>query len=62
MAKRKAYFVEYNAKYVGFYKTLRGALNLVARKGYTNDYDNVTRIVDNEGNMYDIFSGKEIEY
>lgn len=55
--KIRAYFVEYNGQYVGIYKTLRGALNLISRKGYKNDYDNTVRLVDDKGNMYNTING-----
>jgi len=58
--KIRAYFVDYNGKYVGIYKTLRGALNLISRKGYKNDYDNTVRLVDDKGNMYNTYNGNKL--
>lgn len=53
MAKKiKAYFVEYNGKYVGIYKTLRGAFNFVQKKGLKDDESNSLRVFDDKGNHY----------
>ena len=48
------YFVEYNAKYIASYKSLKAAQNFIARKGLKNDEDNVLTIWDNEGNEYEV--------
>ena len=56
------FFVEYNGKFVADYMYLSGALKFVKRKGYVNDYDNMVRIFDREGNEYDPTNGKLIEY
>lgn len=48
------YFVEYNAKYIAGYKTLKAAQNFIARKGLKNDDDNVLTIWDNKGNEYNV--------
>lgn len=58
----KHYFVEYNAQYMGMYKRLASALNLIKRKGYRNDYDNCLRLFDSYGNEYNPITGKEIVY
>lgn len=46
------YFVEYNAKYIAEFKTLKGANNYIERKGLKNDDDNLLLIIDDEGGMY----------
>lgn len=51
------YFVEYNAKIMGVYKTLRGALNLCKRKPWQNDLDNVLLVYDSKGEMYNPITG-----
>lgn len=58
--KPTRFWVEYNGKYVGIYKTLKGALNLISRKGFQDDIDNTLRIVDNNGDMYNVISGNKI--
>lgn len=58
----KAYFVEYNCKFIAMYKRLINALKFIERKGLRNDYDNVLRIFDNEGNQFDPITGREVNY
>lgn len=58
----KWYFVDYNGAYIAQYRTLRGALNYIARKGLRNDLDNVLDLVDSDGEMYNPITGKHIEY
>lgn len=48
------YFVEYNAKYIAMYKSLKSAQNFIDRKGLKNDESNVLRIWDREGNEYEV--------
>lgn len=44
------FFVEYNAKYIASYKSLKAAQNFIARKGLKDDEWNLLRIWDSEGN------------
>lgn len=48
------YFVEYNAKYIAMYKSLKSAQNFIVRKGLKNDEDNILRIWDSEGNELEL--------
>jgi hypothetical protein len=48
------YFVEYNAKYIAMYKSLKSAQSFIARKKLQNDDCNIVRIWDNEGNEYNV--------
>lgn len=43
------YFVEYNAKYIAEYKTLKGCINFIQRKNLKDDEDNTLNIVDENG-------------
>ena len=45
------YFVEYNAKYIASYKSLKVAENFIARKGLKSDENNVLTVWDSEGNV-----------
>lgn len=54
----KTFFVEYNAKFVAMYKSVRACLNFIERKGYVNDFDNTVRIFDKEGNEYHPITGQ----
>lgn len=45
------YFVEYNAKYIAEYKTLKGCINFIQRKNLKDDEDNTLNIVD-ENSVY----------
>ena len=56
-SKPRAYFVEYNAKFMAIYKTLNGALKFIQRKGYRTDYYNLVRIWDDKGNEYNTING-----
>ena len=58
MKKPRYYFVEYNSKVVGIYKTLLGALKLIKRKGYRSDFDNDLWLVDNNGVTYNPMNGE----
>lgn len=55
------YFVEYNAQYMAMYKSVKACLNLINRKGWKNDEDNMLRIVDENGDEYDTITGAFIE-
>ena len=44
------FFVEYNAKYIASYKSLKAAQNFIARKGLKDDEWNLLRILNSEGN------------
>ena len=57
----KFYFVEYNAVYIARYKTIKSCLNFFNRKKLQNDCDNVLRIWDNTGVLYDTTNGQVIE-
>lgn len=48
------YFVEYNAKYIAMYKTLKAAKNFIARKGLKDDECNILHIWDSEGNEHEL--------
>lgn len=58
MKEIRAYYVEYNCKFIAMYKTLNGALKFIERKGLKNDYDNIVRLFDNNGNEYNTLNGK----
>lgn len=51
------FFVEYNGKIMGSYKYLSGALNLIKRKPWKDDFDNTLWLYDNNGDHYSPFSG-----
>ena len=55
------YFVDYNAKFVAMYKSVRACLNYIERKGLRNDSDNVLMIFDKNGNEYNTVNGTEIK-
>lgn len=61
MEKKKPtrFFVEYNAKIMGVYKSLRCALNLIKRKGWQDDFDNSLWLVDNNGDTYNPLNGEK---
>lgn len=56
----KWYFVGYNCAYIAMYRTLKGALNFIARKGLQDDLDNMLGIVDSDGEMYNPITGYTI--
>lgn len=56
------FFVEYNAKFVAMYVSVKACLNFISRKGYVNDLDNMVRIFDNEGNEYNTRNGNLITH
>lgn len=55
------FFVEYNGKVVGSYKSITCALNLIRRKGWQNDSDNSLWIVDNHGDNYHPLLGTKLK-
>lgn len=54
------YFVEYNAKFIAQYKSIRACLNFIERKKLQDDADNILRIWDKEGNQYNWVNGKRL--
>ena len=56
------FFVEYNAKFVAMYKSVKACLNFISRKGWVNDFDNMLRIFDKQGNEYNPITGEQIKY
>lgn len=48
------FFVEYNAKYIASYKSLKAAQNFIDRKCLKNDDANVLRIWDSEGYEHEL--------
>ena len=61
MKKPTRFWVEYNGKYVADYKSVRACLNLIRRKGLKDDFDNTLRIVDNNGELYNVINGTKIK-
>lgn len=59
---KTTFFVEYNAKFVAMYKSVRACLNFILRKGWVNNFDNMLRIFDKNGNEYHPITGKQIKY
>ena len=58
--KPRAYFVDYNGKFIARYKSVKACLNFINRKGLTDDYNNSLSIVDDNGDMYDTITGLKI--
>ena len=56
------YYVEYNAKFIGIYKTLRGALGFIKRKGLFDDEDNLLCLMDSNGELYDPMTGEKLTH
>ena len=63
MEKKKPtkFFVEYNCKVMGVYKSLTRALNLIKRKGWQDDFDNSLWLVDNNGDSYHPLNGTKLK-
>lgn len=57
---RKAFFVDYNGKFIAVYKTLNGALRYIQRQGLEDDLHNSLYLVDNEGNLYNPIYGNPL--
>ena len=51
------FYVQFNAKLMGIYKSIKPCLNLISRKGWKNNYYNELLIFDNNGNLYDTQNG-----
>ena len=60
MNKPTSFYVEYNACYIAMYKSIRACLNFIKRRGLRNDEDNLLRIWDNTGAIYDPVNGRGI--
>ena len=58
----KVYFVVYNGAVKGMYKRLSSCINLINRKGWTDDSWNSLYIVDECGNEYSSITGEKIVY
>lgn len=56
------YFVDYNCKFIAMYKSVKACLNLIERKGLKDDYDNILRIVDEQGEEYNPVTGRQIKH
>lgn len=54
------YYVEYNAQLMGVYKSLKSAMNLIARKGWKNNESNLLYLFDSEGEYYNPQTGENI--
>ena len=52
------YFIEYNAKYIAEYKTIKGCLNLINKKGIKDDENNCLCIIDENGVVYSPVTGE----
>lgn len=61
MKKPTRFFVEYNGKLMGAYKSLACALKLIRRKGLQNDFDNSLWLVDNNGDSYHPLLGTKLK-
>lgn len=55
------YFVEYNAKYIAEYKTIKGCINLINKKQLKDDENNCLCIIDENGVVYSPITGDVIE-
>ena len=54
------FYVEYNAKFIAMYKSVRACLAFIDRKGLRDDFDNSLCIYDNLGNPYSWINGNRI--
>lgn len=54
------FYVEYNACYIAMYKSIKACLNFIKRRRLRDDEDNLLRIWDNTGAIYDPVNGKDI--
>lgn len=54
------YYVEYNGAFIASYKTLKGALNYIDRKGLQDDCDNTLRVFDRYGEQYNPINGNKL--
>jgi hypothetical protein len=62
MSKPTRFWVWYNGKYMAGYKSVRACLNFIKRKKLQDDYDNTLRIVDNNGDMYNVTNGNKLTF
>lgn len=60
MNKPTLFYVECNGCYIAMYKSLRACLNFIKRRGLRDDEDNLLRIWDNNGTIYDPVNGEDI--
>lgn len=60
MNKPTSFYVEYNACYIAMYKSIRACLNFIKRRGLRDNEDNLLRIWDNTGVIYDPVNGRDI--
>ena len=60
MNKPTLFYVEYNACYIAMYKSIRACLNFIKRRKLRDDEDNLLRIWDNTGAIYDPVNGNDI--
>lgn len=58
--KPTMFYVEYNAKFIAMYKSVRACLAFIDRKGLRDDFDNSLCIYDNLGNPYSWINGNRI--
>lgn len=58
---KKNYYVWYNCKLMAEYKSIKGALNYIKRKGLKDDINNILQISDNLGNEYNPINGISVE-
>lgn len=56
----KRYFVEYNAKFIATYKSIRACIRFIERNGLKGNYSNSLCIYDNDGNEYEPINGNLI--
>lgn len=56
------YFVEYNGKCLKATKRLHAALAFIEKKGLQDDTDNVLRLADSNGDMYNPINGNPIVF
>ena len=54
------FFVEYNAKFIAMYKSVKACLNFIKRKGLQDDDNNSLCIMDNNGDIYNPVNGNKI--
>lgn len=56
------YFVEYNGRLLKATKRLKPALSFIQKRGLQDDADNVLRLVDSTGEMYNPINGTPIVF
>lgn len=55
------YHIEYNGKFIASRSSMKGAMKYIEEKGLKDDEDNVLRIWDAIGNLYNPVDGKLID-